>query len=67
METTGMTQGGQGLSDLVMDRGSVGETELKDETESMEDDQDPEVSTITPSGLNKLRYRMCLKQFIHLT
>lgn len=45
METTGMTQGGQGEppSDLAMVEESVEEPELKDETESMEDDQDPEV------------------------
>lgn len=42
METTGMTQGGQGEppSDLAMVEESV---EEPDETESMEDDQDPEV------------------------
>lgn len=45
METTGMTQGGQDEppSDLEMERGSMENTEFKNETESMEDDQDPEV------------------------
>lgn len=45
METTGMTQGGLGepTSDLEMVGGSLEEPEFKDETESMEDDQDPEV------------------------
>lgn len=45
METTGMTQGGQGepRSDLEMAGASLEEPEFKDETESMEDEQDPEV------------------------
>lgn len=45
METTGMTQGGQGEtpSDLEVVGGSLEEPEFKDETESMEDGQDPEV------------------------
>ncbi len=45
METTGMTQGGQGEppSALEMVGGSLEEAAFKDETESMEDDQDPEV------------------------
>ena len=45
METTGMTQGGQDEppSDLEMVAGSLEEPEFKDETESMEDEQDPEV------------------------
>lgn len=45
METTGMTQGDQGEppSYLEMEGESVKEPEFKDETESMEDDKDPEV------------------------
>lgn len=44
METTGMTQGGgEPLSYLEMEGESVEEPEFKDETESMEDDKDPEV------------------------
>lgn len=45
MATTGMTQGGQDEppSDLEMVAGSLEEPEFKDETESMEDEQDPEV------------------------
>lgn len=62
METTGMTQGGQSEapSDLEMERGSVEETDLKGETESMEDDQDPEVGTFTPSVFTKIQYVMSL-------
>uniref|UniRef100_A0A7N8XUX3 G protein nucleolar 3 like n=1 Tax=Mastacembelus armatus TaxID=205130 RepID=A0A7N8XUX3_9TELE len=49
METTGMTEGGQiePLVDLEMERGSIEEPELKDDTESMEDDQDPEFGPMT--------------------
>nr|XP_020448544.1 guanine nucleotide-binding protein-like 3-like protein [Monopterus albus] len=49
METTGMTPGGQGEppSDLEMERTSVEEPECKHETESMEDDQDPEFGPMT--------------------
>lgn len=45
METTGMTQGGQGEppSDLEVVAGSLEEPEFKDETESMEDGHDAEV------------------------
>uniref|UniRef100_A0A8D0A4Q8 G protein nucleolar 3 like n=1 Tax=Sander lucioperca TaxID=283035 RepID=A0A8D0A4Q8_SANLU len=49
METTGMTQGGQGEtpSDLEVVGGSLEEPEFKDETESMEDGQDPEFGPMT--------------------
>ncbi|XP_040890462.1 guanine nucleotide-binding protein-like 3-like protein [Toxotes jaculatrix] len=49
MESMGMTQGGLGepLSDLEMERGSMEKPEFKDETESMEDDQDPEFGPMT--------------------
>ncbi|KAF3689489.1 Guanine nucleotide-binding protein-like 3-like protein [Channa argus] len=49
METTGMTQGGQSEapSDLEIERQSVEEPESKDETEFMEDDQDPEFGPMT--------------------
>ncbi|XP_029006709.1 guanine nucleotide-binding protein-like 3-like protein [Betta splendens] len=49
METTGMTQGGQsqGVCYLEMDRGCLEDTALKGETESMEDDQDPEFGPMT--------------------
>ncbi|XP_078103941.1 guanine nucleotide-binding protein-like 3-like protein [Sander vitreus] len=49
METTGMTQGGQGEtpSDLEVVGGSLEESEFKDETESMEDGQDPEFGPMT--------------------
>lgn len=45
METTGMTEGGQSdeHADLEMVRGSLEDPEIKDETESMEDERDPEV------------------------
>lgn len=45
METTGLTQGGQGdtCSDLDMAGACLEEPGLKDEPESMEDEQDPEV------------------------
>lgn len=45
METTGMTQGGQGepSTDLEVVGGSLKDPEFKDETESMDDEQDPEV------------------------
>lgn len=45
MENTGMTQGGLGEPhcELDMEGGSVEASTSKDETESMEDDQDPEV------------------------
>lgn len=45
METTGLTQGGQGElhCDLGLEGGSVEASSSKEETESMEDDQDPEV------------------------
>lgn len=45
METTGMTQGAQSEppSGLEMESGPVEEPQLKNETECMEDDQDPEV------------------------
>uniref|UniRef100_A0A3Q4BAB8 Uncharacterized protein n=1 Tax=Mola mola TaxID=94237 RepID=A0A3Q4BAB8_MOLML len=46
METTGMTQG-EPHSDLEMRGNSVGEPEFKDETESMEDEQDPEFGPMT--------------------
>lgn len=48
METTGMTQGGQGEppSDLEMERGFTEKPELN-ETESMQDDQDPEFGPMT--------------------
>lgn len=42
MEATGMTEGGQG--ELHMERGSMEEPAIKDETESMEDEQDSEVT-----------------------
>lgn len=41
METTGMTQGSQG--ETYSDLGTLEEPEFKDETESMENEQDPEV------------------------
>ncbi|XP_075951719.1 guanine nucleotide-binding protein-like 3-like protein isoform X1 [Anarhichas minor] len=49
METTGMTQGGQGEppSDLEMVGGSLEEPEVQDETQSMEDGQDPEFGPMT--------------------
>ncbi|XP_035007622.2 guanine nucleotide-binding protein-like 3-like protein [Hippoglossus stenolepis] len=49
METTGMTQGGQGepSSDLEMERVSIEEPEFKEEAETMEDDQDPEFGPMT--------------------
>uniref|UniRef100_A0A8P4KU78 G protein nucleolar 3 like n=1 Tax=Dicentrarchus labrax TaxID=13489 RepID=A0A8P4KU78_DICLA len=49
METTGMTQGGQGEapSDLEVVGGSLEEPEFKDEIESMEDEQDPEFGPMT--------------------
>ncbi|XP_042352525.1 guanine nucleotide-binding protein-like 3-like protein [Plectropomus leopardus] len=49
METTGMTQGGRAEppSDMDMLGGSLKETELQDETQSMEDDQDPEFGPMT--------------------
>lgn len=40
METTGMTQGGQGEAHTDL------ESDLKDEAESMEDEQDPEVCIV---------------------
>lgn len=45
METTGMTQGGQGEtpSHLEMVAGSLEEPEFEDKTESMDDGRDPEV------------------------
>ena len=45
METTGMTQGGQGEppSDLEMERVSIEEPEFQEEAETMEEDQDSEV------------------------
>ena len=50
METTGMTQGGQGEppSDLEMERVSIEEPEFSEEAETMDDDQDqdPEVRNI---------------------
>ena len=53
METAGMTQGGHEapLGDLEMEGGSVEEPAFKDETESMEDDQDPEVKPFNLSSL----------------
>ncbi|XP_028261960.1 guanine nucleotide-binding protein-like 3-like protein [Parambassis ranga] len=45
METTGMTEGGQ--VDLHMERGSMEEAAIKDETESMEDEQDSEFGPMT--------------------
>ncbi|CAI5688817.1 guanine nucleotide-binding protein-like 3-like protein isoform X1 [Oreochromis niloticus] len=49
METTGMTQGGQGElhCDLGLEGGSVEASSSKEETESMEDDQDPEFGPMT--------------------
>ncbi|XP_029287240.1 guanine nucleotide-binding protein-like 3-like protein isoform X1 [Cottoperca gobio] len=49
METTGMTQGGEGelSSDLGMVGGSLEEPESKDETETMEDGQDQEFGPMT--------------------
>ncbi|XP_068576198.1 guanine nucleotide-binding protein-like 3-like protein [Cebidichthys violaceus] len=49
METTGMTQGGQGEppSDLEVVGGSLEEPEVQDETQSMEDGQDPEFGPMT--------------------
>ncbi|XP_071349320.1 guanine nucleotide-binding protein-like 3-like protein [Trachinotus anak] len=49
METTGMTQGSQGEppSDLEMERGPMENPDVKDEAESMEDDQDPEFGPMT--------------------
>ncbi|KAM8916294.1 guanine nucleotide-binding protein-like 3-like protein [Spinachia spinachia] len=49
METTGMTQGGQGEppSDLEMVGASLEDTVFKDKTESMEDDHDPEFGPMT--------------------
>lgn len=45
IEATGMTQGGEDEPhcDLGMEGGSFEEPSVKDEAESMEDDQDPEV------------------------
>lgn len=45
IETTGLTQGGQGeaCADLDMAGACLEEPGLKDEAESMEDEQDPEV------------------------
>lgn len=45
MATAGMTQGGQEEPpcDLEMEGGALDGVESKDETESMDDDQDPEV------------------------
>lgn len=66
METTGMTQGDQGEShcDLEIEGDSVEESTFKDETESMEDEQDPEVSNST--GLCVKVY-CCQVQLIQLT
>ncbi|XP_059185477.1 guanine nucleotide-binding protein-like 3-like protein [Centropristis striata] len=47
METTGMTQGGQGEESPELVGGSIEEPECKDETESMEDGQDPEFGPMT--------------------
>ncbi|XP_029908269.1 guanine nucleotide-binding protein-like 3-like protein [Myripristis murdjan] len=49
METTGMTQGGQSEPPcgLEMEGGFLEEPELKDETESMEDEQDQEFGPMT--------------------
>ncbi|XP_068450453.1 guanine nucleotide-binding protein-like 3-like protein [Clinocottus analis] len=49
METTGMTEGGHGEppSDLEMEGGFLEELEFEDETESMEDGQDPEFGPMT--------------------
>ncbi|XP_029989633.1 guanine nucleotide-binding protein-like 3-like protein [Sphaeramia orbicularis] len=49
METSGMTQGGQGEapSELEMEGGSVAESEFQEDTESMQDDQDPEFGPMT--------------------
>lgn len=41
METTGMTEGGQ--SDEYAIGGSLEEPEIKEETECMDDERDPEV------------------------
>lgn len=62
METTGMTLGGQSEtpSDLEMERGSVEEAELKDGTESMDDEQDQEVGTFKPLVFTELQYVMSL-------
>lgn len=45
METSGMTEGGQSeeYAGPEMVGGSLEEAEVKDETESMEDERDPEV------------------------
>jgi hypothetical protein len=45
METAGMTQGfpAEGGCDLAMEGALVEDLELRDETESMDDDQDAEV------------------------
>ncbi|XP_061584015.1 guanine nucleotide-binding protein-like 3-like protein isoform X2 [Cololabis saira] len=49
MEAAGMTQGGPGEphGDLEMEGGSAGEPSAKDETEVMDDDQDPEFGPMT--------------------
>lgn len=48
METTGMTEGGQSEehAGLEIVGGSLEEAEVKDETESMEDEWDPEVGEL---------------------
>lgn len=51
METTGMTEGGQNeeYAGLEMMRGSLEEPEIKEETESMDDERDPEVGKLCTS------------------
>lgn len=51
METTGMTEGGQNeeYASLEMMRGSLEEPEIKEETESMDDERDPEVGKLCTS------------------
>lgn len=51
METTGMTEGGQSeeYAGLETMGGSLEEPEIKDDTESMEDERDPEVGQLCSS------------------
>lgn len=46
METTGMTESDEHAA-LGMSEASLGEPEIKDETESMDDERDPEVGKST--------------------
>lgn len=51
METTGMTEGGQNeeYAGLEMMLGSLEEPEIKEETESIDDERDPEVGKLSTS------------------